>query len=200
MGFPLSLGRESSKGKGRWRGEWKAARGSGGGSKGKGLWQGEWTQSSLPLFFSCDRLGFGLPLGDLCAAGVSACLVGIVAARLLTGFVVCNGKRFGYPHLFPLPPALPLSPPLAPPFPPFPFPLPPPSPVPPPPLPPPSPLNILPSLNCDANRSGTPAEAAARPAAAVAAKAAAESENTLEEWVDGDPVETHHSRCASVWL
>lgn len=39
-------------------------------------------------------------------------------------------------------------------------------------------------------RSGTPAQATARPVAAVAAKAAVESENALEEWVDGDPVRT----------
>ena len=65
------------------------------------------------------------------------------------------------------------------------------------------PSSLPPSSPLLYDRSGTPAEAAARPAAAVAAKAAAESDNVLEEWVDGDPVETHHSRrvgCGLVWF
>lgn len=52
----------------------------------------------------------------------------------------------------------------------------------------------LATLSTKRLRSGTPAEAAARPAAAAAAKAAAESENGREEWVGGDPVKTHHGR------
>lgn len=51
------------------------------------------------------------------------------------------------------------------------------------PIPPPPKMEV--TVN---RRSGTPAEAAARPAAAAAAKAAAESANLLEEWVDGDPI------------
>ncbi|CAM9578414.1 unnamed protein product, partial [Ectocarpus sp. 13 AM-2016] len=57
-----------------------------------------------------------------------------------------------------------------------------------------------PDMEITINRSsGTPANAETRPAAAAAAKAAADSENVLEEWVDGEPVQVHHGRMTSGW-
>ncbi|CAN0022222.1 unnamed protein product, partial [Ectocarpus sp. 4 AP-2014] len=57
-----------------------------------------------------------------------------------------------------------------------------------------------PDMGITINRSsGTPANAETRPAAAAAAKAAADSDNVLEEWVDGEPVEVHHGRTTSSW-
>ncbi|CAM9839223.1 unnamed protein product [Ectocarpus sp. 6 AP-2014] len=57
-----------------------------------------------------------------------------------------------------------------------------------------------PDMEITINRSsGTPANAETRPAAAAAAKAAADSDNVLEEWVDGEPVEVHRGRMTSSW-
>ncbi|CAN0075642.1 unnamed protein product, partial [Ectocarpus fasciculatus] len=57
-----------------------------------------------------------------------------------------------------------------------------------------------PNMDITINRSsGTPANAETRPAAAAAAKAAADSDNVLEEWVDGEPVQVHHGRMTSGW-
>ncbi|CAN0509471.1 unnamed protein product, partial [Ectocarpus sp. 12 AP-2014] len=57
-----------------------------------------------------------------------------------------------------------------------------------------------PDMEITINRSsGTPANAETRPAAAAAAKAAADSDNVLEEWVDGEPVQVHHGRMTSSW-